>query len=72
MTIVGFIVRPDDTIIGATTQEGFDILFAQDDCVHRSSLANHSQRLLGTYLGTNTLCDTLKGKVSDEHGTTPV
>ena len=72
MTITGFIVRPDDIIIGVTTQEGIDIPFSPEDWGPREDLANHSQRLLGTYLGTNTLCDSLKAKVPDEHGTTPV
>lgn len=63
MTINGFIARPDDTIIGATTEDGMDIPFEVADCVHRSGLMDQSQKLISKYLRTHTLCPALQAKV---------
>lgn len=50
MKITGWIVDPDNRILGATTDTGLDVMFDAEDVVHRDEILSHAVRLAARYV----------------------
>jgi hypothetical protein len=72
MKVTGWIVDPENRILGATTDVGRDVMFEPEDVVHRHELKAHAQRLAARYVSQDIVLPDEFAKALAAETTAPV